>query len=63
MKIENNWKSCTLALFLDSIVFAHAHASLLFFPYSFAYLICVLSPLVESPINQQNTCEEVTNRF
>jgi hypothetical protein len=51
MKIENNLESCILALFLDSFMFAHAYASLLFFPYSFAYLICVLSPLVEYPIN------------
>ncbi len=63
MKIQNNLRSCTLALFLDSFLFAHAHASLFFSSDSFAYLICVLSPLVESPINQQNTCEEATNRF
>jgi hypothetical protein len=63
MKIENNLRSCTLALFLDSFLFAHAHASLCFSSYSFAYLICFLSPLVESPMNQQNTCEGATNRF
>ncbi len=63
MKIESNLRSCTLALFLDSFLFAHAHASFIFSSYFFAYLICFLSPLVESHMNQQNTCEEVTNRF